>query len=246
MDKIKLFCISHAGGSAAAYSRWQKYIDPSIEVYPIELAGRGRRFYDKPYDNISEAVEDIYNIIKKDLSDRYAFFGHSMGSLIAYELAVYISRKKTRIPEHIFFSGRKAPNIIYENNAVHKLSDKELKNKLLELSGTPEEVINNEHLCSIFLKVLRQDFKICELYNYNQMNEKLNCNITVLNGNRDNININHIALWREHTSKSCYIHSFKGGHFYIGKNMEGVAYIINSTLTSSKKVTYNENNFCKH
>ncbi|AGK96289.1 thioesterase II family protein [Clostridium pasteurianum] len=230
MSKIKLFCIPHAGGSAASYSKWQNYINPSIEICPIELAGRGKRFKEEPYNNIGEAVEDIYNIIKKDLDREYAFFGHSMGSLIAYELTHYIMQLENKPPEHIFFSGRKAPNVIYENNSIHKLSEENLKNKLLEFSGTPKEVLDNEHMCKVFLKILRQDFKICELYTYKNEYPKLNCNITILNGNRDDIKINHIAFWKQHTSKACYIYFFKGGHFYIDDNMENLASIINSTL----------------
>ena len=235
MSKIKLFCIPHAGGSAAAYSKWQNYINPSIEICPIELAGRGKRFKEEPYNNIGEAVEDIYNIIKKDLDREYAFFGHSMGSLIAYELTHYIMQLKNKPPKHIFFSGRKAPNVIYENNSIHKLSEDNLKKKLLEFSGTPKEVLDNEHMCKVFLKILRQDFKICELYTYKNEYPKLNCNITILNGNRDDIKINHIAFWKQHTSKACYIYFFKGGHFYIDDNMGKVASIINSTLGIFKK-----------
>ncbi|AOZ77366.1 gramicidin dehydrogenase [Clostridium pasteurianum DSM 525 = ATCC 6013] len=230
---MKLFCIPHAGGSAAAYSKWQNYIDPAIEVCPVELAGRGRRFNEGCYKDISEAVEDIYNIIKEDLNQEYAFLGHSMGSLIAYELTRYIIKLKGRTPEHIFFSGRKAPDVLYENNSIHKLSDEKLKNKSLEFSGTPREVLRNEYMCRAFLKVLRQDFKICETYTYKNEKLKLNCNISILNGDKDNININHIALWKKHTSRSCHIYSFKGGHFYIEDNMERIASIINSTLLQS-------------
>ena len=230
MSNIKLFCIPHAGGSAAFYSKWKDYINPSIEICPIELAGRGKRFKEDFYDNIDEAVEDVYDIIKNDLDNNYAFFGHSMGSLIAYELSHYIMKLKNKPPKHIFFSGRKAPNIIYENNSIHKLPGEELKRKVFEFSGTPKEVLDNSHMSNIFLKILRADFKICELYKYVKRDFKLDCNITILNGNKDDIKINHIASWKQYTSKECYIYFFKGGHFYINDNIKSLAYIINSTL----------------
>lgn len=230
MSNIKLFCIPHAGGSAAFYSKWKDYINPSIEICPIELAGRGKRFKEDFYDNIDEAVEDVYDIIKNDLDNNYAFFGHSMGSLIAYELSHYIMKLKNKPPEHIFFSGRKAPNIIYENNCIHKLPGEELKRKVFEFSGTPKEVLDNSHMSNIFLKILRADFKICELYKYVKRDFKLDCNITILNGNKDDIKINHISSWKQYTSKECYIYFFKGGHFYINDNIKSLAYIINSTL----------------
>lgn len=231
MSKIKLFCIPHAGGSAAVYSKWKNYINPSIDICPIELAGRGKRFKEDFYNNINEAVEDVYNIIKNDLDDNYAFFGHSMGSLIAYELAHYIVKLKNNQPKHIFFSGRKAPNVIYENNSIHKLSEEDLKNKVFEFSGTPKEVLDNTHMSNAFLKILRADFKVCELYKYVKRDLKLDCNITILNGNKDDIKINHIASWKQHTSKECSIYFFKGGHFYMNDNIKSLAYIINSTLS---------------
>ncbi|MDF2505617.1 thioesterase domain-containing protein [Clostridium sp.] len=230
MSKIKLFCIPHAGGSAAVYSKWKRYINTSIEICPIELAGRGSRFKEDLYNNINEAVEDVYNIIKNDLNNNYAFFGHSMGSLIAYELTYHIMKLKDKPPKHIFFSGRKAPNVIYENNSIHKLSEENLKNKVFEFSGTPKEVLDNVHMSNVFLKILRSDFKVCELYEYAKKDFKLDCNITILNGNKDDIKINHIVSWKQQTSKECCIYFFKGDHFYINNNIESLAYIINSTL----------------
>ena len=91
MKKIKLFCFPYAGGSAAAYNKWRQYLDKHIELRPVELAGRGRRIYDPLYQSIEEAVDDVYQLISPELAKGpYAFFGHSMGGIIAYELAYKI------------------------------------------------------------------------------------------------------------------------------------------------------------
>ncbi|WP_234121292.1 thioesterase II family protein [Clostridium hydrogenum] len=229
-NKIKLFCIPHAGGSAASYFKLRECIGDSMEVILIELAGRGKRYNDKFYDSIDEAVKDVYKSIKDDMDCEYAIFGHSMGSLIAYELVHYIKRLKGKLPINVFFSGRKAPNVIYENNFIHKLQDEELKNEILQLSGTPKEVFENKRIFDSFLPILRADFKICEEYKYKEKQSKLDCDITILNGTMDNIRIGDIAAWKMHTNKKCSIYFFEGGHFYINDNWESISKIIYKTI----------------
>ena len=230
MKKFKLFCIPHAGGSASVYSKWNKFTQPYIEVVPIELAGRGKRFNENLYSSVNEAVEDIYKIIKDDLKTDYALFGHSMGSLIAYELAHYIIKLQKDSPKHIFLSGKKAPHIKADNICIDDLSDTEFKDKILSLSGTPKEIFQNKDMLNIFEPILKADLRILDAYKYFERGEKLNCNITILNGKNDNLTINDIWSWKQHTSKSCNIYLFKGGHFYLNENIKDLINIINSTL----------------
>lgn len=111
MHKITLFCFPYAGGSAVAYNKWKKYNNTNIEIIPIELAGRGKRFGEELYDKIEDAVDDVYEIVKSNINGPYGLFGHSMGSIIAYELARKINNSNLPNPEYIFVSGRKPPHI---------------------------------------------------------------------------------------------------------------------------------------
>ncbi|MCU0287008.1 MAG: thioesterase domain-containing protein, partial [Acidobacteria bacterium] len=129
MKKFKLFCLPYAGGSAAIYNKWRPYLDKRIELVPLDLAGRGRRIYDPLYDSIAEAVEDIYNMIEKQLEDvPYSFFGHSMGGIMVYELAQKIRNLQRPQPIHIFIAGRGAPDIPGEDEKIfHKLPEDQFK-----------------------------------------------------------------------------------------------------------------------
>jgi len=113
MKKIKLFCFPHAGGAASSFNYWKKYLDLAhIELCPLELPGRGRRFSEKLLHSMQEAVEDIHGLIKNDLdSSPYAFFGHSLGCLLAFELGHKALQSDQRNPLHIFFSGHTPPHI---------------------------------------------------------------------------------------------------------------------------------------
>lgn len=228
---MKLFCLPYAGGSSAIYTTWKNYVNPNIELCPIELAGRGKRFQEPLYNTIEEMVNDVYDQIKDDVEkDSYAIFGHSMGSIIAYELCYKLEEKNARKPVHIFFSGHKAPNIIRDEESIHDLPNEQFKNKLIELGGTPKEFFESKELCDMFIPIIRADFKAVENYIYNGENDKLNTNISVMYGKKEEMTMNEILQWRNHTSGETKIYPFEGDHFFINDNSQNIVNIINHTL----------------
>lgn len=232
MEKIKLFCLPYAGGSAIVYMTWKKFLDHKIELRPIELAGRGRRFSEPLYQNIEEAVTDIYHQISKELDGSpYALYGHSMGTILVYELLRRIREYKHQEPMHAFFSGRYPPFVYDKKEFIHKLPDHEFMMKIYEHGGTNEEILKNKELLDIFLPVLKADYKIVELYKHCNDILKLDCSITVLNGSRDNyVEEMDIQRWEECTKKQCKFYTFDDGHFFINTYKQDIAGIINSTL----------------
>lgn len=107
MGKVKLFCIPCAGGSANAYLKWNNYLQYNIELCPIELKGRGGRSDEAYYEDIDEAVEDVFNLIKDSINNNeYALFGHSMGGLIVYELYYKLLENGMKLPKQIFIYGK--------------------------------------------------------------------------------------------------------------------------------------------
>ncbi|WBW96392.1 thioesterase II family protein [Oceanirhabdus sp. W0125-5] len=226
-----LFCLPYAGGSEAIYYNWKGFLSNSIELHPIELKGRGRRYNQEFYTDIDEAVNDIYNLIKEKIEENeYAIYGHSMGSLLAYELYYKIASMGKRMPKHIFFSGYSAPGSIKEREITYTLPDYEFMNKIIELGGTQKEILENKELLELFIPILRNDIKILEKYKYKDREEKINCDISILNGSKDSIKINEITEWRNHTSKKCNIYTFTGNHFFINDNAENITNLIKYSL----------------
>lgn len=232
MKKLKLFCLPYAGGSSGIYAKWSRRLDNVVEIIPVELSGRGRRFSEPLYNSLDEAVEDIYKIIEKRIvsSERYAIFGHSLGGLIAYELAQRIRLEGKPQPVHIFFSGTRPPHIKSDTDNTYALSDEEFKNKLTELGGTPEEILGNQELLDVFLPILRADFKINDTYEYTGNKEQLNCGFSVLGGITDNIKQEELAEWRDHTTGRCDIFMLDGGHFFINSHTDEVIRIVENCL----------------
>lgn len=226
-----LFCLPYAGGSEAIYYKWRNYLLKSIQLVPIELKGRGKRFCENFYENLQEAVDDIFeNIRDKIACNDYAIYGHSMGSLLAYELYYKIDQMCMKKPKHIFFSGYKAPSILIEREKIYTLPDYDFMRKVVNMGGTPEELINNQELFEIFLPIIRNDFKILENYIYNKRENKIDCDVSILNGNKDSISLEEILEWKNHVCKRFKIYNFEGNHFFINNNIENITKIINATL----------------
>lgn len=236
LKRIKLFCLPYAGGSSNIYSRWGKGLNNAIDIAPVEFAGRGRRYADCLYDSLEQAVDDVYKTVcagMGDFSSDYAVFGHSLGGLIAYELLHKIKQEGKPRPVHAFFSGAKAPHFDKGIEKVYNLPEDKFKDRVSELGGTPKEVLENDELLELFLPILRADFKINETYEYTEKQDKLDCDITILSGKKDNLKLNEIVEWRKHTLGKCNIFMLEGDHFFINTNWEDVIKIINNTLTGS-------------
>lgn len=226
-----LFCLPYAGGSEAIYFKWKRYLDTSIQLYPVELKGRGKRYGDTFYETLEEAVEDIFRNIKdKIMCNDYAIYGHSMGSLLAYELYYKIKEQNVRIPIHIFCSGHKAPSTIAKKEAISTLPDYDFMKKVMELGGTPGEIMNNSELFQLFLPILRNDFRILEYYRYKNKEDKIECKLSIFNGKQDSIKFEELAAWRSHAGNGVKFYNLEGNHFFINDNTENIINIINNTL----------------
>jgi medium-chain acyl-[acyl-carrier-protein] hydrolase len=242
MSKIKLFCFPYAGGSSTMYSRWKNDLYfTSIEPIAVELAGRGTRIQEAMYGGLNEAVEDLYRIIEKDIVENpYALFGHSLGALLAYELARKIEALGIRRPLHLFFSGRGAPCIPREKRNYHLMKEEVFRKSIIDLGGTPPEIFDHPELLEVFLPILRNDFRLAEAEPVDNGLTSFDCNITIFLGKEDeSIEEQQAVGWRNNTKASCSIHYFNGGHFFLHDEMAGVAGLIGSTLDRGKIVNSN-------
>jgi linear gramicidin dehydrogenase lgrE len=237
MKSIKLFCIPYSGGSANVYYKWKKELKSDIELCPIEIAGRGRRINEPFYETVDEAAEDISDHILKEINEdtNYAIWGHSMGALLAYESYFKLMEKCSKEPDHIFFSGRKAPQDEMNHTEYYKLPDDEFLKMVFVYGGNTREIIQNEELAKIFIPILRADFKIAETYTYKPRDKKVMCDITVVNGKSD-FSVMEVELdkWSKVAGKKCYYHWISGNHFFITENSKETVQYLNQTLSSQK------------
>src|SRR5690348_15855875 len=92
--KLRLFCFPYAGGGATAYLQWQKDILPEVDICPIELPGRGKRFIEQPFTSLAPLIEALAEGIEPYLTMPFVFFGNSTGGLFSFELARYLRQQQ--------------------------------------------------------------------------------------------------------------------------------------------------------
>ncbi len=236
MECIKLYCLPYAGGSATIYSKWRKYLDSSIELCPVELAGRSGRFKEPYYSSMTEAVEDIANLIGNGLDgSEYALFGHSMGSMIAYELISRFQAKNLKLPAHVFFSGRYPPTIKKEKKDMHLLPEAEFEQEVIKFGGIPEKLFRFGGLMKIALETLRADYRVIEAYHCDHPKERFEFDFSVMAGRDDPLaEPSDMKEWEIYAAGQCTFYYFDGGHFYLHDHTEEITQIINNTLIHSR------------
>jgi medium-chain acyl-[acyl-carrier-protein] hydrolase len=213
--ELRLFCFPYAGGSALVYRQWQHVLPATIEICPVQLPGRGARLHEPPFKSLGPLVESIARALFPYVDKPFAFFGHSMGAIIIYELARLLRAEGHKGPEHLFVSGRRAPHLESREPPLFNLPDAEFFQELRRLGGTPTEVLEHPELMQIMEPLLRADFSVAENYVHSE-GEPLDCPITVFGGLQDEFtNRDDLEGWRRHTSAPCTIRMFNGGHFFL-------------------------------
>lgn len=225
--KTSLILFPFAGGSGEYYHTWLNQFAPDIDVQYCELPGRGRRMHEPAFDSVGTLTEALTNAVLKQNFQSLNFFGHSMGALIAFELAKKLQLSGIKI-NHLFLSGHRAPCIPYPREPLHNLSEQALYQKMIEMGGLPASVTLGD--LKPFLNTIYRDFKLCETFQYPGKAE-LSCPITLLWGKQDAfIDLETIRLWQEETLMPIKTQAFEGNHFYLNHHQQGIIDLINQTL----------------
>jgi medium-chain acyl-[acyl-carrier-protein] hydrolase len=210
-----LFCFPYAGGAASIYRGWTGKVAPGIEVCPVQLPGRGNRLKEPPFKRIEPLLEEVADALSPYLEGSFAFFGHSMGALISFELTRFLRRENRPTPIHLFLSGRPAPQKLRKHDRTYDLPETEFIEELRRLKGTPQEVLAHPELMDMLSPILRADFELCETYQY-VPEPPLSCPITAFAGLLDeDATREQMEGWREHTSEAFTLRMFPGDHFFL-------------------------------
>ncbi len=213
---VRLFLFPYAGGTPTAFNKWSAEFPGNVETNIVHYPGRGSRFNEAPIKNFSVLVEGIYRAILPIVDKPFIFFGHSMGGMIAFELARTLHRQNNLQPKILFVASCAAPQLPNPNLPIHKLSDTEFIKSLLELNGISADVINHSELMELLLPSLRADFEAIENYKYIPDERRLTCPIITFGGSDDSrIQPEHLEGWSYQTSASFKSQYFSGDHFFI-------------------------------
>ncbi|HLN63006.1 MAG TPA: alpha/beta fold hydrolase [Symbiobacteriaceae bacterium] len=212
---VRLFCFPYAGGGAAVFSHWPEVLGRHAAVYALQLPGHWSRMAEQPVRRLFPLVRGIAEEMLAYVASPFALFGHSMGALVAFELARLLRRKYGLCPTHLFVSGFRPPHLPDPHPALYRLPDCELLDRLKTLGGTPNELLADSELLSMLLPVIRADLEVCGTYAYTD-DVPLPCPITALGGVDDPlVQSEQMDQWQRHTSSFFRLHLFPGDHFYL-------------------------------
>ncbi len=213
--EVRLFCFPHAGGGAAAFTRWQGALPARFLVCPVRLPGRESRAAEAPFERMAPLIEALTEAIRPLLDRPFVFFGHSMGAGVAFELARALRRAGRRAPLGMIVSGARAPQYRTAWAPPPPPTDEEFRAQLRRLEGVPAEVLDNDELMRVLLPVLRADTTLYRNYVY-AAEPPFDFPLRAYGGESDpNVREEHIEAWSCQTTGSFAARIFAGGHFYL-------------------------------
>jgi pyochelin biosynthesis protein PchC len=236
--RVRLLCFPYAGGTASYYYAMAEALPKDIELLAIQYPGRQDRFREKCIGDLRVLASRAASEIRDRIHETpFALFGHSMGSVVAFEVACLLEDTGYRA-ENLFASGRYAPSFAPSENhdPFHEMSDHSLFTALLQDSRSRSkilrELLQHEDYVKLILPSIRADYQAIETYEY-APRPPLSCPISVLIGEDDP----HVAgqtarTWAEHTAVDCNVHIFPGDHFYLDDQavLTDVAKLIAETI----------------
>jgi len=224
---VRLFCFPHSGGYAGEYARWSDSL-PDVELHAVQLPGRGSRVGESTFTRMQPLVDALMAEI--EFRAPFALFGHSKGSLVAYELARALRDRGPAQPILLFASGSRAPHLARRTELVSHLPDEELLAAVERWYGAvPEEVRADPELAALVTAGLRADLAIVEAYRYLPA-EPLDCPIVATGGLDDDVTKDELEAWSRHTRAGFDLDLFPGGHFYLREQSEPLLRVIADAL----------------
>ncbi|MFB7476812.1 thioesterase II family protein [Kitasatospora sp. NPDC056184] len=213
--RVRLLCFPHAGGSASFFRPLAGRFDADVDVQAVQYPGRQDRRAEPALEDIGLLADRIHEAFRPPEGLPYAFFGHSLGAVVAFEVARRLERDGERTPVVLFASARRAPSRA-GGEQVHLLDDDQVVAEIQALSGTSADLLLDDELVRMVLPAIRSDYRAIETYRLSPDATPLSTPIVALIGGSDpRVDVEESAAWSEHTSAGFDLQVFPGGHFYL-------------------------------
>jgi len=232
---VRLFCFPYAGAGATVFRDWGPGLPDGVEALAIQLPGREDRYLDQSVADLDELLDMLTPGLLPFLDRPFAFFGHSMGAIICWELSRRLRHQHGIEPFRIFVSGCRALHF-HESRTPGEaeLSDAGLLNELISLKGTPRELLDDSDFVSFFLPAFRSDRSLFAGY-VHRSGDPLTCPVSVFGGSEDpRVDVAHLREWADLTTGPCAVQVFPGGHFFLNTQRAGVLETVSRALAGER------------
>jgi medium-chain acyl-[acyl-carrier-protein] hydrolase len=212
--RLRLICFPHAGAASYVYRQWIAHLPPHVELWGVHPPGRGERIRERPFHRIEPLVTALMDHLPLDELHPFAFFGHSVGALVAFELTRRLHRERVIVPRHLFASGYRAPDLPMRRPPLHDAPRERFVRALERYGGIPRDVLDNAEMMELLLPAIRADFELAETYACD-CREPLPCSITCYGGTEDDeAREEDLRGWQHYTDASFALQIFEGNHFF--------------------------------
>lgn len=226
---VRLVCFPHAGGGASYFRPLAMTLSPTVEVLAVQYPGRQDRVSEPGIDDFAELADRTTAALRSTVDRPVALFGHSMGSLLAFEVAKRLEADGVA-PLALFASAKRPPGHP-DPELPHSATDEELIAEIAALDGTEARLLDDEDMREMFLPALRADYQALASYRP-EPGHRLACPVVAMTGDDDSrVSVDEAALWASHTTGEFDLHVFPGGHFYLTGQWDGVGEVLTKHLT---------------
>jgi myxalamid-type polyketide synthase MxaB len=227
--RLRLFCFHYLGGGASAFRRWQENLPAEIEVCPVQLPGREQRIRENACEQMLPLAATLAEQLRPMLDRPFALYGHSMGALLAFELARQLRRESLE-PVHLFAAAYLAPHAPGPYRQGQQYDRSDLDEVVRRLLDVPEAVMANEEFMSALLPTINADLKLVGSYAY-ELQAPLDCPITAFGGESDReVKEQDLLGWRQHTTQAFRLQMFAGGHLFLEPSQDALLKAIQAAL----------------
>ncbi|MGB3442677.1 MAG: alpha/beta fold hydrolase [Actinophytocola sp.] len=224
----RLVCLPHAGGSASYFFGVAKNLAPAVDVLAAQYPGRQDRRTEPCVTAIAELADLLATHVARVADRPLSLFGHSMGAVLAFEVAARLEADGVA-PHSIIVSGRRAPGTVRDER-VHLRDDDGLVAEIQALSGTDAKVMRDEELLRMVLPAIRGDYRAIETYR-SEPGRTISAPIHAIVGESDpKATVAEVSRWEEHTTGAFAMKVFPGGHFYLDRHVPEVLGLIRTAL----------------
>ncbi|MEY9846726.1 surfactin synthase thioesterase subunit [Streptacidiphilus sp. BW17] len=220
---MRLFCLPHAGGTSRVFKSWPQFLGGQIlgedvELVPLDVAGRGTRLREKGPESFAAAADDLARIVaERCVGDDYALYGHSMGALLAYEVAHRLAERGCQSPVLLFAAACRPPGYRRPGPMLHSFPDAAFLGALAAFGGLPVEILHDRELTEFYAGLVRDDYRLYEEHAAVVAPRRLACPISVILGTEDPIAPAAAAAdgWRAAAGGPLDVLALDGaGHFF--------------------------------
>lgn len=232
----RLFCFTCAGGNHTLFDAFFHNLGENVQVVGVCLPARMRRMFEVAHTTMVSMVTDIASEISQYLDLPYSLFGHSLGGLVAFEVACALQDGGFPPPCSVYPSAIGPPHIESARFKDPKLqlsrySYDQVVSYLRAKGGTPEEVLECRDIMEIMIPSIKGDYACLESYDY--QNSKTGSRVVVCCGDKDDLTSDELDQWRMCARGPIEFHMFTGGHFYINESYQLIEFLVNDIAANS-------------